>query len=417
MAIWEDSAVGTKCPNCAGILLFDEHFQKMSCRTCGSFFDPNSLDFSFQLKVMDTEKASENDSRVEFVCDSCGATVITDETTVADICAFCGSPVIAKRRLINEFKPDYIIPFKIDKDEASDRFVKWAAQYKKAPKDFSSTGVISGMKGVYLPFWLVDAKCCFDYYVKYDLYTRDVNVKRVPFDGAERVPDSLMRAVEPFNYDEMVPYNDGYLHGFFANRYDLSLVDMTDIVYSRIHGYLKSMYSKATEGTDFKENVSSVYHISQSYAMLPVWFLNYEYEGQKYQYAINGQTGEVQGIDVPFDRFHSKMLGVKKVLSVVGASLFALITSVLFLLLAYKLFDYAFSSAFPDSRASVSLWLIFALPILGVYLFNFIKKIIIKKAKETVGKPVYHVIDEAPEIYEYIDPTSTKDVFYYVGKH
>ena len=42
-----------------------------------------------------------------------------------------------------------------------------AKQYKKAPKGFSSSGTVSTMRGVYVPFWLVDAECCFDYEEKY----------------------------------------------------------------------------------------------------------------------------------------------------------------------------------------------------------------------------------------------------------
>ncbi len=73
MALWDESATGAKCSNCGGNIFFDENFQKLSCRTCGSFFDPYSLELSYQLKVADKEKASDDDTRVEYTCDSCGA--------------------------------------------------------------------------------------------------------------------------------------------------------------------------------------------------------------------------------------------------------------------------------------------------------------------------------------------------------
>ena len=29
--------------------------------------------------------------------------------------------------------------------------------------------------------------------------------------------------------------------------------------------------------------------------MLPVWFLNYKYKGKDYEFAMNGQTGKIEG--------------------------------------------------------------------------------------------------------------------------
>lgn len=413
MALWDESAVGTKCSNCGGNIFFDEHFQKMSCRSCGSFFEPGSLEFSYQLKVADKEKASEDDLRVEYVCDSCGATVITDDTTVSTVCAFCGSPAIAKRRLTNEFRPDCIIPFKISKDDARKKFISWAKQYDKAPKNFASNGNVSKMQGVYIPFWLVDAECTVDYTEQYfDNTRRDLTLSKVPFDGAKAVPDALMRAIEPYNYDDLVPYNDGYLHGFRAKRYDYSLVDMTEQVHNRINSYLEDIFKKMTEGDkcDFRNsNDSYISNISQTYALLPVWFMNYEYDGKKYQYAINGQTGEVQGFDVPYSKRYYGAEYFKKIFSVLLACLITFPTLGILLKIAYDLLDFNRDTRIPtDVAMGATMWLLPGFALVGFIYYEIWRALVFLPLKKTFKKPVYHIIDEEPEVYQYIDPGSIR---------
>ncbi|MCQ2516829.1 MAG: hypothetical protein MJ094_08210 [Saccharofermentans sp.] len=413
MALWDESATGTKCSNCGGNIFFDESFQKMSCKSCGSFFDPYSLELAYQLKVADKEKASEDDSRVEYSCDSCGATVITDDTTVATVCAFCGSPAIAKRRLVNEFRPDYIIPFKISKEDAKNRFKTWAKQYTKAPKNFSSDGSISKMQGVYIPFWLVDAECTIDYTEQYfDTTRRDLTLSKVPFDGAKAVPDKLMRAIEPYDYDDLVPYNDGYLHGFKAKRYDYSLVDMTEQVQNRINSYLEDIYKERTEGSGFNyrnENNSYISNISQTYALLPVWFFNYEYDGQKYQYVINGQTGEVQGFDVPYSKRYYGAEFSKRIFSVLLASIITLPMLGLLLWGAFKLLDFNRYTSIPtDIAMGTTFILLPGFIVVALIFYGVWKKLVFNNVQRVFKKPVYHVIDEEPEVYQYIDPSSIK---------
>ena len=38
------------------------------------------------------------------------------------------------------------------------------------------------------------------------------------------------------------------------------------------------------------------------YVLLPVWFLNTNWNGKKYAFAMNGQTGAFAGDDLPLDR-------------------------------------------------------------------------------------------------------------------
>jgi hypothetical protein len=58
------------------------------------------------------------------------------------------------------------------------------------------------------------------------------------------------------------------------------------------------------------------------YALYPVWILNTTWNGQKFTFAMNGQTGKIVG-DLPMDKgaYRKWLLGVA---GAVGAAVFAL---------------------------------------------------------------------------------------------
>ena len=343
MAIWDKpagrvgdiesiSADSLKCPNCASNLVFDLEHGACICRNCGSLFDPDTLDKvgSFGVECIeksydaDAEMSGEDGSRIEVVCNSCGAQIITDRNTSSTFCAFCGSPALLTRRLTREFRPDYIIPFKFDKEKAISIFEEHCAGVDHLPKDFSSAKVLSKMTGLYVPTWIVSTEVesdvrGFGYTGKFvdhtyrniitdevgsmqrEVYGRvNFRLKDVPFDGEKNIANRLMAAAEPFDFSELVRFRAEYLQGFFAEKYDELPIDMTDVIYRRLDKYALSVCSEITFGFDTFEPISQhcvTKYKNQDikYALLPVWFLSVEYNGRRYQYIVNGQTGKVSG--------------------------------------------------------------------------------------------------------------------------
>ena len=119
------SAESVKCPSCASNIFFQPELKGMVCRNCGNIYKPSTLEkigslgYSIEHDYTSDSELSEDDKkRHEFTCDSCGATMIADENMMSTMCPFCGSPAIITGRLTREFKPDYIVPFKIDRQTA-----------------------------------------------------------------------------------------------------------------------------------------------------------------------------------------------------------------------------------------------------------------------------------------------------------
>ena len=308
----ENIADTLKCPHCQANLFYDSTSNKSVCKFCGSEFDPNVLRLSFAFEKKDDEAELDDDDpgKQEFFCNSCGATIITDENTAATFCCYCGSPALAGRRLRKEFKPDFIIPFKLTREDAEAKFMEWGKTNKYIPSDFMDKENIKKLTPLYVPFWLVDSKCEANFYgagFVYDkqskmVFNLDRNIrfslKRVPFVGSKKMNRLLMEAVEPFDYSELVTYKDAYLPGYYAERYNLTPNEMAQNVIWRMETYARQSADALNFGYDMV-NLSDGYidvdDCKYSYVLLPIWFLNYKKDGIYHGFAINGQTGEACG--------------------------------------------------------------------------------------------------------------------------
>ena len=339
-----------KCPHCAANLKFSAGAQKLQCPYCGGVFgldeiehdveelaakskptveegtkkteeipskeapsDPDNTVKMEHLEAIEGQGESEADN-VEFICNSCGGKILSDSSTSASFCPFCGSPAIIGQRLDGEFRPKYIIPFKYGREAAEEAFIKWCNGGKYTPVKFVSKENIARLTGLYVPFWLYDvdgkvhlegtgqtSKNTGNYTIITDYeYTMngEIHWRKVPFDGETRINDELMEAIEPYNYKELVPYDYKYLPGFFADRYDQSDEQLKKRAKDSCHEYLN-----AEVGTQFKKydshkikiNNTLITPLAAEYALLPVWFMQYKYLGKSYYFAMNGQTGEVAG--------------------------------------------------------------------------------------------------------------------------
>ena len=317
MTVNENLGHASKCPSCGGNLFFDAEQQLLTCSFCGGTFKPEKIELLSQLVSFDQEEAaSEEEDKHEIVCNSCGANIIADNNTSATFCAFCGSPSLVTKRLTKQFRPDYVIPFKLTKEEALDKIREFARNGKYAPKNFFSEKNIKKITGIYVPFWLMDTKCQMHTHsvgYKEDLKKSDkytivsdmvIALKNVPFDGAVNMKDDIMESIEPYDFSELVPFTGSYLQGYYAQRYDMSVDKLSDRIIYRLERYGKEAATESLKVYErFRCDMCTVKpgEIKQRYALLPVWILTYEYGGMNYQIAVNGQTGKTDG-HLPVDK-------------------------------------------------------------------------------------------------------------------
>lgn len=327
-----------KCPACGGAMEFDSKSQKMKCPYCDTEMsveefqklqeqeNPTSAggEGEWQAQSDGQWQEGEADGMRIYACESCGGEIVAEENTAATSCPFCGNRIVMKGQLAGDLKPDCIIPFKLDKKDAKNAYLKHLSGKKFLPKVFKDQNHIDEIKGVYVPFWLfdVDAEADITYettrtriwesgdteYTETSYYDvqrgGSVSFSHLPTDGSKKMDDTLMESIEPFNYDEAVPFQPAYLAGYMADRYDVDKEERLKRAGERIKTSAESSFERTVEGYDsvrVSKSRVDMNNVTYQYALYPVWLLNTTWNNEKFIFAMNGQTGRMVG-DLPLDK-------------------------------------------------------------------------------------------------------------------
>lgn len=347
-----------KCPCCGGAIAFDSTLQKLKCPYCDTEFEVETLEnygkelesepddsMNWETSAGGDWQEGEAEGLRSYVCKSCGGEIVADDTTAATSCPFCGNPVVMSGQVSGYLKPDYVIPFKLDKKAAKEALKKHYSGKKLLPKVFKDENHIDEIRGVYVPFWLFDADA--DAHIRYKAtrvrawsdsdynYTEtsffsvvrggSIGFQRVPVDGSSKMPDDLMESIEPFYFEDAVDFHTAYLAGYLADKYDVDAEASVERANERIKNSTADAFAQTVQGYATVTPEATGIHLQNGrakYALYPVWLLNTTWKGKKYTFAMNGQTGKFVG-DLPLDKgaYKKWLFGLA---GIVGAAVFAL---------------------------------------------------------------------------------------------
>ena len=283
-----------KCPCCGGRLEFDSGLQKMKCPYCDTTFDVETLEGYDDALKQDAKDDMHWDAAQQpwddvqmgvYTCKSCGGELVCDESTAATACPFCGNPIVLTGRLSGDLKPDYVIPFKLDKKAAE-------------------AALRNHMKGKRIRTW---SDRDYDYTETQHyaiLRSGDLSFTHVPVDGSSRMPDDLMESIEPFDFSSAVDFQTAYLSGYLADRYDVNADDSIGRANERVKKSTESVFASTVVGYHTVVPESTSVRLANGrvhYALYPVWLLNTVWNGKTFSFAMNGQTGKFVG-DLPVDK-------------------------------------------------------------------------------------------------------------------
>ena len=363
-----------QCPACTGPLHFAGGSGKLECEYCGASYDVAEIEALYAEKeekaaaarqaaeeagqsvpspdgnAWDTSSLSEDwgaegDGMRAYSCPSCGAELICDENTAATSCPYCGNPTVVPGQFSGQLRPDFIIPFKLSKEDA----VKALKDHYKGkiflPKSFTQENHVQEIQGIYVPFWMFDGEAegdaCYeatrshtyrsgDYEVTktehYDVYRAGmVNFEKIPVDASSKMPDDHMDSIEPYDYQELKPFSTAYLPGFLADKFDVTVEQCLQRADQRCQGTLVSALRNTVTGYDTCTLINNSVNLKRGkvhYALMPVWMLNTKWKGKDFLFAMNGQTGKLVGdLPVSWGRFWGLFAAIVAPLSVLGTVL------------------------------------------------------------------------------------------------
>ncbi len=332
-----------KCPNCNAELTFDPAKGDFGCAYCSSHFTKAELDTlatAQQAEQKERQEAAAQEKPAQgeqgemnaYSCPNCGAEIVADATTAATFCYYCHSPVLLTGKLAGKYRPDAVIPFKVDRKRVERELKAWCKKKRFLDKRFLSDAQTEKLTGVYFPFWLVDTKVHADLtataeeartwlageteYTEHKEYavsrSADLDIKNVTQKALKKPEVNLLDGIYPYDTKDVQAFDMAYLSGFFAEKRDVEKESVQAQADATVSETARQMMLDKTDSPGVLTNVdckSATLSQNWRYTLMPAWMMTYNYGGQTYYFAMNGQTGKVFG-NVPVDKKKVNLMGL-----------------------------------------------------------------------------------------------------------
>jgi len=324
------------CKNCGAKLNFAPGTDSLECQFCGAL---NEIEVDKEAR---TEAIQELDfnayinnqadiaPRIEIStvkCDSCGGETTFDASVVSDECDFCGSPLVSVEAQTSEvIAPKAMLPFKIDKKEGFNLYKTWLKKLWFAPNKLTKqASQTEDLAGIYTPYWTYDSDTNTNYtgqrgddYQTTETYYEDGQQKSrtvtktrwsstsgwvsrffddIMVPASNTLPRKYIDKLEPWDLQNLVPYDTKYLAGFKTETYHIGLPEGFIIAKGKMEPVIRTDIKRNIGGDHQRiSTMSTQYHkITFKHILLPIWLSAYKYNEKVYRFMINARTGEVQG--------------------------------------------------------------------------------------------------------------------------
>jgi len=219
-------------------------------------------------------------------------------------------------------RPESLLPFSFEEKPARQGFSGWVKGLWFRPNDLKQLAKLDGLKGIYVPVFTFDMKSStdwnaqagFHYYVtvsdgkggtRQERRTRwewrSGNVRR-RFDdwivvASVGLTQDLFDGLLPYDTSALVPYDNRYLSGFVAERYQRDLQESWTIGRAEMEGVIDAAVRRDIPGDTHRMLTQSTQTWDETFkhCLVPVWISAYRYKEKTYHYVVNGVTGKMNG--------------------------------------------------------------------------------------------------------------------------
>ena len=126
----------------------------------------------------------------------------------------------------------------------------------------------------------------------------DVEFDNIPVDASLRLEDSTMDLLEPYDYKALEAFKEQYMSGFEGEIYTDNALALQERAENKAKNDTHALIRDSISGYSTISHESEQIDLNQKsceYALLPVWIYDFWYQGKKYRFHVNGQTGKVIG--------------------------------------------------------------------------------------------------------------------------
>jgi len=318
-----------KCRFCGGAIAYSTSEGELTCPYCGKSqrieaeaVGQTAAEYEFTEETLARARYGWGEERVELACEACGSVVAVAPNSLTDTCAFCGSHrVLARNAAGDILRPTALIPFTIDREHLQARVNEWLGRGWMHPSALRGAGGLRELTGVYLPHWTFDTHARAEWraevgHLRTERYRQGGEWKTrttiewrwqsgsvaLPVDdllipGTGKVSQVILEKVAPFDLDSLVTYDPGYLAGWQAKIYDVTLPEAWSKAKNQIREQIKGKCYADTGSTHVRSFRMSVDFDEEHWrhVLLPVYLASYKFQDRTFQIMVNGQSGAVAG--------------------------------------------------------------------------------------------------------------------------
>ena len=332
----EQRSETVKCTDCGADLKFAPGTSNLTCEYCGAeneiaVADVSIEELDFHTHLHSLADASEQLAMHLVKCDNCGAAATIDAHLQSAFCPYCSNALLienAQDELV--IAPKSLLPFELKPNAAQNKFRQWINKLWFAPNALHKAALhFDHFKGVYMPYWTYDANTFTrytgergKYYYTTESYTTVENGKTVsktrqvkhtswsPASGSfshwfddvlicatKSLPENLVEALEPWDLENLVPFNKEFLSGFITEKYQVDLEAGFSAARQRMDPTIRSMAKSDIGGDEQRIHTIKTDHsgITFKHILLPFYVSAYNFKNKLYRFLVNARTGEVQG--------------------------------------------------------------------------------------------------------------------------
>lgn len=313
-----------KCPGCGNFLKYDPESGKMKCDYCGGERDvPTPKPPTEIYYTALSEQGYNGWGEVKCIqCPVCGAKTMLEKYQTVTVCPFCGAPNLVESDELPGLKPNAILPFVVSESKAHDDLKKWMSKKFLAPSDLKRNAKTSKMSGVYVPSFTFDSNVYATYDARLgksyrvtvgsgknrrtETRIRWYNVSGsinsyfddVLVNAGSRISQRDLNKLGGFDTRNSVQYEEEYLSGYSAERYDKGLDDSWQVARNLMTDNVRSQIRNRYPDADHVDyiNVRPVFSETKyKYVLGPLWTSSYRYKGKDYGFVVNGRNGRTVG--------------------------------------------------------------------------------------------------------------------------
>lgn len=285
-----------KCSVCQALL--DE--EDLFCANCGTEAPHRESTGGSKETMLATHN---------FRCDGCGASMSYDAKVQTLRCPFCGGEKLEPQKDAKTLAPKYVLPFRIEQQEAVTRLKRWMGSSFWRPGDLATAAIVTKLTAVYVPYWVFSGKT-FTYWTADSSQTPwNANASWCPVSGEHRgaysgvligasssLSPAETNALCPFDLSQSIPTEQADLENALFEQFQVQRKYARPLAQEGIENLERQACAALVPGNSRNVHVNvRVEGLSAEPVLLPVWIMAYSYREQTFRFLLNGQTGRCTG--------------------------------------------------------------------------------------------------------------------------